>query len=95
MVPKRFSSRGQKFNVVAIDATVEPGMRIPFNFVGHINEERQAVVSDIVADIQEDEIGIFLGHYPTSVVRESDYLRSLISHGLGGHIHMMSTLRGG
>ena len=91
---KRFSSRGQKFNVVAIDATVEPGLRVPFDFVGHIKEEKQAVLKKIVADIQEDEIGIFLGHYPTSVIKESDYIRSLISRGLGGNLHMTSPLRG-
>ena len=80
---KKFLSRRQKFSVVAIDATVEPGLREPFNWEGQINEERQAVLKDIVADIQEDEIGIFLGHYPTSVIKDSDFIRSLISRGLG------------
>ena len=80
---KKFLSRRQKFNVVAVDATIEPGLREPFDWVGHVNEERQAVLKDIVADIQEDEVAIFLGHYPTSVIKNSDYIRSLISRGLG------------
>ena len=87
---KKFRSRGQKFNVVAVDATFELGMNFPFNFVGFLNEQDQEILNQIVHDIDEDEIPIFFGHYPTSVVKQSGYLRSLISHGLvylSGHLH--------
>ena len=87
---QRFNSRGQQINVVAVDASTELGLNYPFNFVGRLNQQEQEILNRIVDDIEEDEITIFFGHYPTSVVKESDYLRSLISHGLvylSGHLH--------
>ena len=87
---RRIRSRGQRFNVVAVDATFELGMNYPFNFVGYLNERDQENLNKIVKDIDKDEIPIFFGHYPTSVVKQSGYIRSLISRGLvylSGHLH--------
>eukprot|EP00090_Calanus_glacialis_P002371 TRINITY_DN11760_c0_g1_i1.p1 TRINITY_DN11760_c0_g1~~TRINITY_DN11760_c0_g1_i1.p1 ORF type:complete len:657 (+),score=188.57 TRINITY_DN11760_c0_g1_i1:41-2011(+) len=83
-------TRGQKFNFVAVDATWEVGMNYPFNFVGYIDSKQQRVLNNITSNLPEDSVNIFFGHYPTSVVQQSDYLRSLISHGLvylSGHLH--------
>ena len=93
---KRFRSRGQQFNVVAVDATLELGLNYPFNFVGQLSQQQQEILNKIVSDFQQDEIPIFFGHYPTSVVRQSDYLRSLISRGLvylSGHLHDLAPFR--
>ena len=87
---KKFRSRGQQFNVVAIDATFELGMNYPFNFVGYLNEQDQDILNKIVTHMEEEEIPIFFGHYPTSVVKQSGYIRALISRGLvylSGHLH--------
>lgn len=83
-------SRGQKFNFIAVDATWEVGMNYPFNFVGYIDSKQQKILNNITSHLPEDSLNIIFGHYPTSVVKQSDYLRSLISHGLvylSGHLH--------
>ena len=93
---KRLTSRGQKFNVVAVDATLEVGMNYPFNFVGYLSEEDQENLNNIVENFEKDEIPIFFGHYPTSVIKQSGYIRSLISHGLvylSGHLHDLAFFR--
>ena len=92
----KLASRGQKFNVIAVDATLEVGMNYPFNFVGHLNQKDQEDLNKIVKDMEKEEIAIFFGHYPTSVIEESDYVRDLTSHGLvylSGHLHDLALFK--
>eukprot|EP00092_Neocalanus_flemingeri_P003554 GFUD01003812.1.p1 GENE.GFUD01003812.1~~GFUD01003812.1.p1 ORF type:complete len:658 (-),score=161.85 GFUD01003812.1:147-2120(-) len=89
-------SRGQRFNFVAVDATWEMGMNYPFNFVGYIDTKQQKILNNITANLPADSVTITFGHYPTSVVQQSDYLRSLISHGLvylSGHLHDLALFK--
>ena len=86
----KLKSRNQKFNIIAIDATWELGLNYPFNFVGYIDDKEQESLERMVSDIAQDEITVMFGHYPTSVVRQYDYIRNLISRSLvymSGHLH--------
>jgi len=91
-----WESRGQQFRFVAVDATWEVGMNYPFNFVGYIDSTQQTVLTNITSQIPKDSVNIFFGHYPTSVVQQSDFLRGLISRGivyLSGHLHDLAFFR--
>jgi len=83
--------RGQRFNFIAVDATLDVGMNYPFNFIGNLNGKQQGLLDQIVTNTsQKDVVNILFGHYPSSVVRQTDYLRSLMSQGLvylSGHLH--------
>jgi len=85
-------SRKQKFNIIAIDGTWEVGMRYPFNFVGYIDDQERSILKKLVEEVDQDQeaVNLMFGHYPTSVVEQSSFIRSLISHGLvylSGHLH--------
>lgn len=85
-------SRGQNFNIIAIDATWEVGMNYPFNFVGYIDGHQKDILMNISSVMKSDldSINLMFGHYPTSVIHQSDFLRDFISHGLvylSGHLH--------
>ena len=90
------ASRGQKFNIIAVDATWAVGMNYPFNFVGYIDQTEQSSLDGLVSSVKSDEVSIMFGHYPTSVVAQFDYVRSLISRGLvylSGHLHDLALFR--
>ena len=90
------ASRGQKFNIIAVDATWAVGMNYPFNFVGYIDQTEQSSLDGLVSSLKSDEVSIMFGHYPTSVVAQFDYVRSLISRGLvylSGHLHDLALFR--
>ena len=52
-------------------------MRYPFNFVGYIDDQEQEILNELVAEIDEDEdaVNLMFGHYPTSVVKQSSFIR--------------------
>ena len=90
------ASRGQKFNIIAVDATWAVGMNYPFNFVGYIDRTEQSSLDGLVSSLKNDEVSIMFGHYPTSVVAQFDYIRTLISRGLvylSGHLHDLALFR--
>jgi len=86
-----WESRKQKINFVAIDATWEVGMTFPFNFNGYLDAEERNLLDGIRSNLNKtDSVTIMFGHYPSSVVYQSDYLRDFISSGLvymSGHLH--------
>ena len=92
----RLESRGQTFNVLAIDATWELGVNYPFNFVGQIAEAEQKNLLSLVSDIKDEDVTMMFGHYPTSAVEQGGFLRDLISKGivyLSGHLHDLALFR--
>ena len=89
-------SRGQTFNVLAIDATWELGVNYPFNFVGQIAEAEQKSLMSLVSEIKAEDVTMMFGHYPTSAVEQGGFLRDLISKGivyLSGHLHDLALFR--
>ena len=85
-----WQSRGQKFRFVAVDSTWEIGMTFPFNFEGYISEEEQLILEGIKKKLNAEEVTIMFGHYPSSVVFQSSYLRDLMKQSLvylSGHLH--------
>ena len=89
-------SRGQTFNVLAIDATWELGVNYPFNFVGQIAEAEQKNLKSLMSEIKDEDVTMMFGHYPTSAVEQGGFLRDLISKGivyLSGHLHDLALFR--
>jgi len=87
---------GQRYNFVGLDATLDTGMRYPFNFVGDFSETQQKVIRNLTRQIQQDDINIFFGHYPSSVVRQSKFLLDTVAAGLVyvcGHLHDLALFR--
>jgi len=84
------SIRGKKYNFVALDATLDVGTRFPFNFIGDFSEDQQKRIKQLVGDLNEEEATIFFGHYPSSTVRQKQFLLDTVSGGrvyLCGHLH--------
>ncbi len=89
-------SRGQTFNVLAIDATWELGVNYPFNFVGQIAEAEQKNLKSLMSEVKDEDVTMMFGHYPTSAVEQGGFLRDLISKGivyLSGHLHDLALFR--
>ncbi|XP_023338950.1 transmembrane protein 62-like [Eurytemora carolleeae] len=55
--------RNQQYNFVGIDATLETGLRYPFNFVGDIPESEQNLIRNLTSSINAEDVTIFFGHY--------------------------------
>jgi len=94
----KFSTRfgEQQYNFVGLDATLEKGMRFPFNFVGDIPPEQQKIIRNITAGLDLGDINIFFGHYPSSVIRQQEFVLSVVSGGLVylcGHLHDLAIFR--
>jgi len=71
-------------------------MNYPFNFVGYIDSNQQKILNNISSHLPADSATIMFGHYPTSVVQQSYYLRSIISNSLvylSGHLHDLALFK--
>jgi len=88
--------RGQNYNFVALDATLDVGMRFPLNFIGDISEHQQQKIRALLDQIDEKDVNIFFGHYPSSTVRQKEFLLETVNSGLvylNGHLHDLSSFR--
>ena len=86
-----------RVNFVAVDATWEVGMTFPFNFEGFVDEVEMGILEGIRRKLEASpDPTIMFGHYPTSVVYQSTFLRELLlEHGLvylSGHLHDLMML---
>jgi len=87
---RTISKNGTTFNFVALDATWEIGMNYPFNFVGYFDQKERESLQKMTQNLTKDEVNIFFGHYPTSVVTQNGFIRDLLSKSmvyLCGHLH--------
>jgi len=85
-------NRGVKLAFIGIDATTNPGLRPPLNFIGQLKQSDLEDIN-ILADRAEEwtENIIWFGHYPTSTITSHQPgLREVCSGGLiylCGHLH--------
>lgn len=67
---------GEKMGFIAVDACLEVGTRLPFNFVGQLTSKEMETLhsySDEARNLPVDYL-FWFGHYPTSTIQypESD-----------------------
>lgn len=56
------------FSFIAIDASLKPGPKRPFNFIGILNEDEMNRIQQLVNQSKESNAVIVFGHYPTSSI---------------------------
>lgn len=93
----QLKKNGDVYSFIAVDTTLQPGPRFPFNFIGLLDDAEAKVINNIVQQIESSDSNytIWFGHYPTSCIisHEPNEIRSLIgkhSNGLAylcGHLH--------
>ncbi|KAK3909132.1 Transmembrane protein 62 [Frankliniella fusca] len=91
-------SKGKtKYSFLAVDASLAPGPRRPFNFVGLLNTQESNHIKNLMKQIEVSgsNYTVWFGHYPTSCILSSgsEDIRSLIGKQpqslvyLCGHFH--------
>lgn len=89
-----------KYNFLALDASIEPGTKRPYNFIGMIDNIELERVQKMVLDSKAN-FTIWFGHYPTSTILtppHTDNIRKFIGRFdsslvyLAGHLHTMGRL---
>lgn len=85
-------SNGVNLGFLAVDATLKPGPRRPFNFVGALNQAQLDYLSGLAnKSAKEHDATIFFGHYPTStILSHSPGIKDVMRNGLVylcGHLH--------
>ena len=81
----------------AIDATLEPGPKRPFNFFGSLSQAELIQAEHVIQKAaQNSDYQLIFGHYPTSCVLSPDPgFRSLLKSSLAylcGHLHTLNGL---
>ena len=56
-----------KFDIVALDASIEPGTKRPYNFIGMMTEDEMQRVENMVKSSTANHT-IWFAHYPTSTI---------------------------
>ena len=84
------------FSFIALDATMNPGPKKVFNFLGHLTEEKLVELASMKAEAESDsEAVIYFGHFPSSCVVSDIPVMEMISGGLvylSGHLHTLGGL---
>ncbi|KAE8751912.1 hypothetical protein FOCC_FOCC001389 [Frankliniella occidentalis] len=93
----QLSKGNTKYSFLAVDASLTPGPRRPFNFVGMLNAQESNHIKNLMQEIEVSgsNYTIWFGHYPTSCILSSvsEDIRSLIGKQsqslayLCGHFH--------
>ncbi|XP_037092202.1 transmembrane protein 62-like [Pollicipes pollicipes] len=85
----------RRYAFVAMDATLDPGPRRPFNFFGVVRPSELAALREYARVARQADHAIWFGHYPTSVLVPSAEVRQLMTGALAylcGHLHTMAGL---
>lgn len=86
-----------KYNFLALDASIQPGSKRPYNFIGMIDNVEFERVKKMMTDSKGD-FTVWFGHYPTSTVltpQRMPNIRKFIGQFdsslayLAGHLHTM------
>ncbi|CAK8692719.1 transmembrane protein 62-like [Clavelina lepadiformis] len=82
-----------KYSFIAVDATMTPGPRRPFNFIGHVSRENLDKLYQQGKSSVHHNLTVWFSHYPTSLVSSASAigLNSLLGQFgdvyLSGHLH--------
>lgn len=91
---------GVRYNFVALDASVEPGTKRPYNFIGMVPPEELTHVESLMKKAQGN-FTVWFAHYPTSTIITqpgSEHIRKLIGKFdestifVAGHLHTLAGL---
>ncbi|XP_062973714.1 transmembrane protein 62 [Elgaria multicarinata webbii] len=85
-----------KYSFICMDATLNPGLKRPYNFFGILNENKMEELSSLVAESRDSNHSIWFGHYPTSsIISRSPGIRMAMRSAtayLCGHFHTLGGL---
>lgn len=90
------NGRGYKF--IAVDASLVPGPKRPFNFIGELHDQDMNHLRKILLSHSKRDYTIWFGHYPTSCIMHPEKIRNLIGGHEGslvylcGHLHTFAGL---
>lgn len=91
---------GIKYNFMALDASIEPGSKRPYNFIGMMQDSELNRVETMLKKSPSDYI-IWFAHYPTSTILtppDFDPIRKFIGNFdassifVAGHLHTLGNL---
>lgn len=82
------------YKFIAVDATLEPSPKRPFNFIGHLREEDINQIKTMIKESPPSNSTVWFGHYPTSSIYDESYHLGEIINGpyLCGHFHTIGGL---
>ncbi|OAF68377.1 RuvB-like helicase 1 [Intoshia linei] len=87
----KYTSDNDYYRFIAIDLTMKPGLRRPFNFMGEYNDNNKRDVENLLNNRNQKFNHTFIfGHYPSSaVVNKNSFLNVLESASIYfcGHLH--------
>jgi 3',5'-cyclic AMP phosphodiesterase CpdA len=91
---------GDVYSFIAVDASIEPGPRRPFNFFGYLDPDDRARLAQFNQQAGGGGGGggggtIWFGHFPSSTIYGSSRFRSIMTNGvayLSGHFHNFAGL---
>lgn len=90
---------GEVYSFIAVDTSIEPGLKRPFNFFGFLTQSETDNIQQLLREAQSkgSNYTVWFGHYPTSCIltmnNNSISIRKLIAdsnNGLAylcGHLH--------
>nr|XP_039259686.1 transmembrane protein 62-like [Styela clava] len=81
-----------KYSFIPVDATMIPGPRRPYNFMGYLSERSMEKLENFEHETASDNFTIWYGHYPTSTITNfPPRLTRLVGKRggvyLAGHLH--------
>ncbi|XP_043209318.1 transmembrane protein 62-like [Amphibalanus amphitrite] len=89
-------TRGRRrYAFIALDATVDPGPRRPFNFFGVVSPRELAALRGYTERARRADHVIWFGHFPSSTLIPAAEVRSLMAGSLAylcGHLHTLAGL---
>ena len=85
--------RGPAVSLLAVDATLEPGVKRPCNFVGDFTTDVEHQLRRLAGVLPLESVRLAATHYPTTLLRRGGQIRSVLGDELGvtavmnGHLH--------
>ncbi|XP_044521032.1 transmembrane protein 62 isoform X2 [Gracilinanus agilis] len=84
------------YSFIYVDATLNPGPKKPFNFIGILNKKQMKELTFLSWKSRHSNHTIWFGHYPTStIISTSPGIRILMSSATAymcGHLHLLGGL---
>jgi len=86
---------GKSFSFVALDATLNPGPKKVFNFLGYLSDTQLETIGQLKAEADKSDYQIYFGHFPTSCIVSSIPVTEIMTGALvylSGHLHTLGGL---
>ena len=89
------SRSGKRLSIVAMDASLNPGPKKVYNFLGHLTARHLTQLAELKAEAELSEHQLYFGHFPLSCIVPSTEAKGIVSGGLAylsGHLHTLGGL---